>query len=80
MADFPIPRNLRGFPPGLFSAALFYEGAPLCPGDRGNPLGHTKRVTAAVTSFLVGRWSALVGVGRRSFFLSCVISCHSPVS
>jgi hypothetical protein len=40
-----------GFPPGVFSAALFYEGAPLCPGDHGNPLGHTKRVTAAVTSF-----------------------------
>jgi hypothetical protein len=64
---FPHTTNLRGFPPGLFSAALFYEGAPLCLGDRGNPLGHTKRVTAAVTSFLVGRWSALVGVGRRSY-------------
>jgi hypothetical protein len=32
-------------------------------------MGATLRVTTAVTSVLVGRWLALVGVGRRNFVL-----------
>ena len=38
--QFPIPRICTASRLGVFSAALFCEGAPLCPGDHSNPLGH----------------------------------------
>jgi hypothetical protein len=64
MADFPIPRICAASRLACFRPLCSTKARHFVPATAATHWV-TLRVTAAVTSFLVGRRSALVGVGRR---------------